>query len=607
MRAKYALVIVTVLGALLTAPGGAHAGPTPAPRGFTIPSAGESSTVLNALSDRVRQREKERRKKPRDTVKPLPGKVRQKIAHRAALRASSVFGPHVVTVKHAAAADPATSALVLYDNAGPYGFLGELYATATANLAGHFGTVTAKPVQNYVAGETENHTATIYIGSTYYGGGIPDAIPNAFYSDVSTTAKPVVWIGMNIWNLANKIGASAFSTKYGWDATNSFFGGVGTARVDYKGQPLTRTVPAAGDSGVIKPYITNAALVTQLATGQDPATTPATPYPWAVRSSNLTYLGEIPYAYVNETDRVIAWHDLLFDALAPGTATRHRAILRLEDISPNSDPDELQDIAEYLAQEDIPYGFQVIPRYTDPNGTYNNGVPEVVRLQDRPAVLTVLNYMLAHGGRIIQHGYTHQNGSAANPYNGVTGDDFEFYRAHVDANDSVILDGPVTGDSVTWATNRINTGRQLFAPRGLPTPTIWTTPHYAGSIADYTAVKNVFSAALERRIYPAGTLTGGTLDYTKLIGQFFPYPVTDATGGKVLPENLGNYEPEAYNNHPPRFPADIIRAAQYNLAVRDGFASFFYHPYFPVTPLQQTVQGIKNLGYTFVDPASVIP
>ena len=607
MRTKHALVVVTMFGALLAVPGGgAHARPTPVPAGFAIPAAGERSAVLNELSGRIRQQERARRKKPRNTVKPLPEKVRKKIANRVAFRSPPVFGPKVVNVSRAAA-DPAPSALVLYDDAGPYGFLGELYAVTTANLAGHFGTVTAKPVQDYVAGEPEDHTSTIYIGSTYYGGAIPDAIPDAFYSDVSTTAKPVVWIGMNIWNLANKIGASAFSTKYGWDATNSFFGGVGTARVDYKGQPLTRTVPTAGDSGVIKPYVTNAPLMTRLATGQDPATTPATPYPWAVRSSNLTYLGEIPYAYVNETDRIIAWHDLLFDALAPGTATRHRAILRLEDISPNSDPGELQDIAEYLAQEDIPYAFQVVPRYEDPNGTYNNGVAETVRLQDRPALLTVLNYMLANGGRLIQHGYTHQNGSAANPYNGVTGDDFEFYRAHVDANDSVILDGPVVGDSVTWATNRINTGRQEYAPRGLPTPTIWTTPHYAASIADYTAIKNVFSAALERRIYPAGALSGGTLDYTRLIGQFFPYPVTDVTGGKVLPENLGNYEPEAYNNHPPRFPADIVKAAQYNLAVRDGFASFFYHPYFPVAPLQQTVQGIKGLGYTFVDPATVIP
>ena len=30
------------------------------------------------------------------------------------------------------------------------------------------------------------------------------------------------------------------------------------------------------------------------------------------------------------------------------------------------------------------------------------------------------------------HGYTHQLTAQLNPYNGVSADDFEFYRAHVD-------------------------------------------------------------------------------------------------------------------------------------------------------------------------------
>jgi uncharacterized protein YdaL len=78
-------------------------------------------------------------------------------------------------------------------------------------------------------------------------------------------------------------------------------------------------------------------------------------------------------------------------------------------------------------------------------------------------------------------------------------------------------------------------------------------------------------------------------------------------GTTVIPENLGNYEPVPYNNRPPRLPADIVNSAKLNLAVRDGFASFFYHPYYPLAPLRQTVDGIRNLGYTFVSPTSVLP
>lgn len=55
----------------------------------------------------------------------------------------------------------------------------------------------------------------------------------------------------------------------------------------------------------------------------------------------------------------------------------------------------------------------------------------------------------------------------------------------------------------------------------------------------------------------------------------------------------------------PAAAADLIASAKANLAVRDGFASFFYHPYYPVQPLKDTIDGIKALGYTFVSPAAL--
>jgi uncharacterized protein YdaL len=106
-------------------------------------------------------------------------------------------------------------------------------------------------------------------------------------------------------------------------------------------------------------------------------------------------------------------------------------------------------------------------------------------------------------------------------------------------------------------------------------------------------------------VYAAGSLRGGTLDYSRIMGQFFPYPVRDIYGVLTIPENLGNIEPEPFNNHPARVPADLVAAAQLNLTVRDGMASFFVHPYLPVTYLQQTVEGIEAAGYTFVPASSI--
>ncbi|WP_431045677.1 DUF2334 domain-containing protein [Streptomyces sp. P1-3] len=530
------------------------------------------------------------------------------------LRSALTAGPRLRLRPRAAAAEPGQAkTLVLYDTAGPYGHLGELYAMGVANLGGHFGTVTAKPVQEYASGMLENYDATVYIGSTYYGGEIPDAVPEDFYLDTLLSERPVVWVGANIWNMANSISRQEFGFKYGWDPTTSFYesgGSVGqVSKVTYKGQQLTRTIPAGQDGGVLRPDIKTGpgyAPVAEVAQAVDTAGGTETAFPWAIRSGNLTYVGEIPFTYVNETDRVIAFQDLLFDALAPQTAEQHRAMVRLEDITPLSDATRLRAIADYLKSQNISYGINVIPVYTDPKGAQNNGVPRTVKLSQRPGLVSTLKYMLGNGAVLMDHGYTHQYGNADNPYNGVSGDDFEFFRAHVAADNSVVYDGPVAEDSAEWAQGRITAALAEFARVGLPKPKLWTTPHYAASATDYRVFAQNFSARLERSLYFAGTLRGAAADPTRYLGQFFPYPVTDVYGTKVLPENLGSYEPEAANNHPPRLAADLVKAAKANLAVRDGFASFYYHPYHPVEPLKETVQGLQQLGYTFVSPESLI-
>ncbi|MET8628753.1 hypothetical protein ABZW30_34285 [Kitasatospora sp. NPDC004669] len=73
----------------------------------------------------------------------------------------------------------------------------------------------------------------------------------------------------------------------------------------------------------------------------------------------------------------------------------------------------------------------------------------------------------------------------------------------------------------------------------------------------------------------------------------------------VRAEALGIYEPVPYNNHPARLLVDLIASAKADLAVRDGAASSFYHPSCDVTPLQQTIDGIEALGYTFVGPTDL--
>lgn len=510
--------------------------------------------------------------------------------------------PVVVSPDTAAAATPA-KALVLYDTTGQYAFLGEQYAMLTANLTSQFGTWTAKPVSQYTAGMMSAYTGVVYIGSTY-----DEPIPTAFLDDVLAGTKPVMWMNSNIWQLTNRQFATTgeyWANVKGWDWTGYDTSPV--AEVSYKGRTVGRY--AADQSGILATEIYDPAKATAVAVAKR---ADGTEFPWATRSGNLTYLGEIPLSYVSENNRYLILADLLFDLLDPTRAERHRALVRIEDVSANADPAELRAVADTLFAEKVPFSVTVIPEYRDPKGVYNNNRREILSLWQKPLVVSALKYMQSKGGTIIMHGWTHQIDGIKNPYNEVSGDDTEFFRLFVDpATDNVVFAGSLDKDSKKKAADRITRGKLAFALGGFSAPTIFTPPHYAASAVSYQAIKDGFKARYDRGLYFNGQLKGGAVSTTQFIGQFFPYPVTDIHGSRVVPENLGNEEPDAFNNNPPRGPEAIIATAQANLVVRDGFASFFWHPYLVSDPrvgtahLRQIVQGIKALGYSFVTAGSI--
>src|SRR5207253_7675188 len=90
------------------------------------------------------------------------------------------------------------------------------------------------------------------------------------------------------------------------------------------------------------------------------------------------------------------------------------------------------------------------------------------------------------------------------------------------------------------------------------------------------------------------------------VGQMYPYVVRDIYGTKVVPENLGAIEPQPWFIFPARLPDVIVADARRNLAVRDGFASFFFHPFWDINLLKQTVEGIQAAGFTFVSATEAL-
>jgi uncharacterized protein YdaL len=496
-------------------------------------------------------------------------------------RAPAVVDPSTVT---------AAGTLVLYDTTNTWGWLGELYAMNVGSLSGRFGAWSAKPVSKYAAGEMLAYANVVYVGSTF-----DEPLPVAMLDDVLAGSRPVVWIDHNIWQLAAR--AADFKTAYGFEPWVFDFSSL--LRIDYKGTSLTRH-PSNGNGLMTYSSLTTASVLADAVKASD-----GTKMPWAVRGKNLTYIGENPMAYVTSNDRYLAFCDLLIDAFAPSTTERHRALVRIEDVSAETDPAALQAIADYLSSESVPFGIALIPFYQDPNGYYSGGRPERIHIKDAPAVVSALKYAGGKGGTIVLHGYTHQWSNVANPYSGVSADDFEFYRAHVDAANYVVYDGPVPNDSQKWAEGRISSALSDVNKAGLPRPAIFEFPHYAGSAADARAVRKSFATAYHRGLYFSGTLAGTAIDYTHQIGVVYPYVGRDPYGFKVLPETMGSYEPDWSNNNPPRVVADLLETARVNKVVRDGFASFYFHPYYDIAVLKQIVAGVKANGYTFVSPTSL--
>jgi uncharacterized protein YdaL len=302
--------------------------------------------------------------------------------------------------------------------------------------------------------------------------------------------------------------------------------------------------------------------------------------------------------------------DLVGQVSNPAMLARKRALVRIEDVGPDADPTELRAIADYLYSKNVPFSVAVIPYYVDPNGYYNNGVPVSIHMYQSKSVVSALKYMQSKGGTLLMHGYTHQYSNIANPYSGVSGDDFEFYRAHIDANNYVIFDTPVAEDSASWAQGRITNGIKEFTRAGFFAPNTFVPPHYAASAIDYQVFRTQFAAMYQRGLFaygwcPNGVCGSGTPDYTRIYGEFYPYLVRDIFGAVVVPEQLGNVELVEFNNNPPRFPADILYSANCNTVIKDAVQSFFFHPYLDISYLKQIVEGLQAMGYTFV-PASVI-
>ena len=478
--------------------------------------------------------------------------------------------------------------LILHDRGNVGSDAGAAYATLMANLASHFGPVKVARASSYHIGDMLPYDFLVYLG-TGYG----ERLPKALLKDVNSGERPVLWLKQNIDQLQPE---QTFYRTYGWLWKD--FDGPSNFKIRYQRALLDPSDSGAGLTTFSKLDKNRVRVLATAELGGNSV-------PWAVHSRRLTYIADLPLGSDLTHDASLALSDLLYDVAPSGDPTilgRHRALVRIEDIGPMSDPQDLKDIAEAMKRDGIPYSIAVYPVYIGP---IVRGRQKIVRLADRPEVVRAIVKMLDGGATLVAHGYTHQFGNRRNPRTGESGADYEFFLSHLNNQGNVVYDGAVPGDSESWAQERLDKAFAELRDVGLPRPRLFNVPHYAASPADYAAISTRFPARYDRGSYFAPGWNDAEHVSAYMSEQAAPYLIRDSYGSLVVPENLGYISDPAGTASGPNTKSDILAGAAALLSVRDSVASFFYHPFLGSTNLVDIVDQMRRMGYDFISPCEL--
>lgn len=483
-----------------------------------------------------------------------------------------------------AAPDPPSGdrhTLVVHDDTGEYAALAEVQAQMLADLATRFGTADVRPVSSFDG--SGDHDAIAYVAGDH-GATLPDELISE-----ANDGTPILWLGDNLWQLPTV--ASAGSPVDGHDLR--WVGDpVEVASVTYADQRLT--VPEGTTIPLVEPISDDVEVLAS-------ARTEAGRAPYALRLGNQLWVAEAPFSDALGGDRYLVVADLLRVLHDVDVEDRRRALVRLEDIGPNIEPDHLRDAIDVLVAHDIPFSMAVYPVY---RGALDEGDGDVtIRLRDRPEVVDAIVHGLDNGGTIVAHGYTHQTDGIRNPLSGRSGDDFEFFVTHFEGDD-LIYDGPIPEDSREWVDDRLDRMLDELDAAGLPEPEMFEFPHYIGSAGNYEAVADRFAARYDNTHLFSSAWDGDGPASPHLFTYAAPHLIRDAYGSVVVPETLGYIDASAEPGSPGSAEAVIAGAAAQRV-VRDPVIGFFFHPFLGTERLETAIRGIEGLGYEFVAPCEL--
>ncbi len=450
---------------------------------------------------------------------------------------------------------PVQTVLILFEGSDVPSNYGRGDARELAMLMGHFSVeYKLQGLDAYTSGEINQYDLTFFIGySKRYDP------PDRFMRDVYSTQKRVVWLNTGFERFSRQFDLAA---RYGFTFVQ--FDSVSTFDVVKAGdQTFDKEEPNLNIVSITDPKRAEV-----IATAR--STTTKHEYPYIVRSGTFMYIGDSPFSSATPTDRYIYFADMLHDILGQPHEAIHRALLRIEDVDVFENPGKLRDIADLLYAKHVPFLVGIIPIFKDPQAGL------LVTLSDKPEFVDAIHYMVSRGATIVMHGITHQ-------YQGVTATDFEFWDGS--------LNRKIKNDSKEYVEKKMRQGLDECWKNNIY-PLVWETPHYTASQLDYPVFGEFFSTAMEQRMVIDDP------DYS----QYFPYIIErDLYGQRILPENLGYIPLSDDPKEETDAVQELLKGAKAQLAVRDGFASAFIHAFIDLKYFEEYVDGILDLGYTFMD------
>lgn len=406
---------------------------------------------------------------------------------------------------------------------------------------------------------SSSYTHIVYIGEQ------KEEFPIETKQLLENFSGPVLVLGQNVEQLSNRF---SFITLKADD--------IRVNKIEYPSNKLKNTLE---EERLVQSFDTNGiVLANALSSNSKSPLIVRHETSYYVATSNLFnwmshYVGEMLFSYFGQKP----------------TTNKVETYLRLEDVHPAADTNQLKEIAELLKEKKIPYMITVIPVYTDPD------TGKTLHLKDKPELVDLLRSMQDDGAAIIMHGYTHQF------YDSETGEGFEFWDVktdqpirqpkhekpktkddfpNIEAYNAYVKKGEEFEEKYT--TEHIEKGIQELVDAKLY-PVAFEAPHYTMSQKGYEILSKYFSTYV-------GQLQLSDTTWKSMHSPAYRSTPSFLHGMKLMPETVGFIEedkPQAIA----KMKANAVSVAK----LSDGVIGAFYHPYLGVKPLKEVLKDLESI------------